>query len=106
MARRWQEARREAVEAGLVDEQRVENAHKEMLGEMRAHRLAEIRRSHHVSQKDVAAGMKVSQARVSTIERGQLARTELGTLQAYVEALGGTLKVVADFGDETVVVRD
>jgi hypothetical protein len=50
--------------------------------------------------------MHVSQARVSNIERGELSRTELGTLQAYVEALGGHLKIVADFGDETLVVRD
>jgi predicted XRE-type DNA-binding protein len=50
--------------------------------------------------------MHVSQARVSTIERGELSRTELGTLQAYVEALGGHLKIVADFGDEALVVRD
>lgn len=106
MARSWTDVRRDASDAGLIDEQRVENARKEMTGEVRAFRLAEIRKSQHVSQKTLASGMHVSQARVSTIERGELSRTELGTLQAYVEALGGQLKIVADFGDETLVVRD
>jgi predicted XRE-type DNA-binding protein len=106
MARNWTDVRRDASEAGLIDEQRVENARKEMAGEARAFRLAEIRKGQHVSQKTLATGMRVSQARVSTIERGELSRTELGTLQAYVEALGGHLKIVADFGDETLVVRD
>jgi hypothetical protein len=49
--------------------------------------------------------MKVSQARVSKIERGDLAHTELGTLAAYVEALGGELRVVADFGSESITVK-
>jgi hypothetical protein len=30
------------------------------------------------------------------------AYTELGTLQSYVAALGGNLRVVADFGESTV----
>lgn len=106
MARKWTEVRRDASASGLIDEQQVENARREMTGEVRAFRLAEIRKGQHVSQKTLANGMRVSQARVSTIERGELSRTELGTLQAYVEALGGYLKVVADFGDETLVVRD
>lgn len=106
MARNWKDVRREAAEAGQLDEQRIKNARKGMLSELRANRLAEIRKAHHISQRTLAASMDVSQARVSTIERGALARTELGTLQAYVEALGGKLKVVADFGDESLIVRD
>lgn len=106
MARNWNDVRSDASDAGIIDEQRVENARKDMTGEVRAFRLAEIRKNQHVSQKTLATGMHVSQARVSTIERGELSRTELGTLQAYVEALGGHLKIVADFGDETLVVRD
>lgn len=106
MARSWASVRGNAADAGLIDEQAVENARKEMAGEVRAFRLAEIRKSQHVSQKVLAGEMQVSQARVSNIERGELSRTELGTLQAYVEALGGHLKIVAEFGDETLVVRD
>ena len=53
-------------------------------------------------QADVAALMGVSQARVSKLESGDLSHTELGTLQSYVAALGGQLRIVAQFGDRSV----
>jgi predicted XRE-type DNA-binding protein len=43
--------------------------------------------------------MGVSQPRVSALERGELDTVTLSTLRAYVHALGGKLRVVADFGD-------
>jgi predicted XRE-type DNA-binding protein len=103
-ARRWPAVRKDLAEAGLLDEKRVENARKDMTEEVRAYRLAEVRRSQHVRQVDVAGQMDVSQARVSKIEKGDLSRTELGTLESYVRALGGKLRVVADFGDESLTV--
>jgi len=36
---------------------------------------------------------------VSAIERGELDTVTLSTLRAYVRALGGTLRVIADFDD-------
>jgi transcriptional regulator with XRE-family HTH domain len=69
---------------------------------VQAHHLAEIRRAHGVRQADVAAVMGVSQARVSKLESGDLSHTELGTLQSYVAALGGNLRVVAHFGESIV----
>jgi hypothetical protein len=48
--------------------------------------------------------MGVSQARVSRIEKGQLEKSEVETLAAYVRALGGRLKIIADFGDESSVL--
>ena len=50
--------------------------------------------------------MHVTQGRVSQIESGQLDSSELGTLRSYVEALGGTLRVVADFGDLSLTLAD
>ena len=61
----------------------------------RAHRLAEIRREQGLTQTQVAQVLHISQARVSKIERGDVERSELATLQAYVEALGGHVEVVA-----------
>jgi hypothetical protein len=49
--------------------------------------------------------MGVSQARVSKLESGDSSRTELGTLQSYVAALGGSLKVIAEFGEFSVELR-
>jgi predicted XRE-type DNA-binding protein len=75
-----------------------------MIAEVRARRLADVRKRQHVTQAEVAGAMGVSQARVSRIERGRLERSEVGTLAAYVKALGGRLKIIADFGDETYVL--
>jgi transcriptional regulator with XRE-family HTH domain len=73
---------------------------------VRARRLADVRRAHgHSRQADVAELMGVSQARVSKLESGDLSRTELGTLQAYVAALGGSLKIIAEFGEISVELR-
>ncbi len=48
--------------------------------------------------------MHVSQRRISAVENGELDRTEIGTVTAYVEALGGKVQIVADFGAEKLVV--
>jgi len=38
------------------------------------------------------------------VEHGDIDHTELATLRSYVEALGGRLEVIADFGDHRLVV--
>ncbi|MGA5052229.1 helix-turn-helix domain-containing protein [Streptomyces cellulosae] len=48
----------------------------------------------------MAARMGVSIARVSQIEHGEGATLEV--IARYVEALGGRLDLVADFGDHTL----
>ncbi|MEU3346872.1 helix-turn-helix transcriptional regulator [Streptomyces sp. NPDC006700] len=53
-----------------------------------------------LAQRDVAARMGVSVARSSRIEHGEGAT--LDVIARYVEALGGRLDVVADFGDHTL----
>lgn len=104
MARNWREVRDEVRRGGLVDEQGVEDARKHMTEEVRAHKLSEVRKAQHVSQAVVADAMGVKQPRVSAIERGNLSRTELGTLESYVEALGGKVRIVADFGEDSVTI--
>ena len=103
MARHWREVRAEVAEK--LDEQDVSNASKTMQEEVRAHRLVEIRREQGWTRQDaVAEVMGNSQSRVSQIERGDLRHTQLGTLESYVEALGGHLRVVADFGDSSLTL--
>ncbi|MEU9875040.1 helix-turn-helix domain-containing protein [Streptomyces phaeochromogenes] len=60
----------------------------------------EARKQYGPAQKDVAARTKVSIARVSRIEHGEVAT--LDVVARCVEALGGRLDLVADFGDHTV----
>jgi DNA-binding XRE family transcriptional regulator len=76
----------------------------ELIAQARAYRLAEVRRRQHATQTDIAKVMGVTQARVSRIEKGELVRSEVDTLAAYVQALGGKLKIIADFGDESFVL--
>ncbi|OBH03544.1 helix-turn-helix transcriptional regulator [Mycobacterium sp. E1747] len=103
MARHWRDIRADAIAQGRLDTARARAAREEMREAVQAHRLAEIRKAlGHSRQADVAALMGVSQARVSKLESGDPSHTELGTLQAYVAALGGQLRVVAEFGDDTV----
>ena len=59
--------------------------------------LTDMRKKAGLTQAEVAEAMGVSQQRVSAIESGSVA--ELATLADYIHALGGELKVIADFGD-------
>lgn len=103
MARKWREIRADAIAQGRVNPTHADAARKEMHDAVRTQRLADIRRQHgHARQADVAAQMGVSQARVSKLEGGDLSHTELGTLQSYVAALGGYLRIVAEFGESSV----
>ncbi|NUP27874.1 MAG: helix-turn-helix transcriptional regulator, partial [Nocardia sp.] len=74
----------------------------------RAYRLAQVRKSQARTQVEIADAMGVSQARVSDIERGDMSHTELGTLAAYVRAVGGHLRVIAEFdnGDRCALSND
>ncbi|MGH3304622.1 MAG: helix-turn-helix domain-containing protein [Streptosporangiaceae bacterium] len=94
----------EAADAGRIDEAKVARHRSRMRAEMRAHRLAEIRRARGLTQTDVAGQMRVSQRRVSAVEHGDIERAQLGTVVSYVEALGGRVEIVADFGDERLIV--
>jgi transcriptional regulator with XRE-family HTH domain len=62
--------------------------------------LAELRRGLGVTQDQLAKVLDVRQAAVSKLE----AREDvlLSTLAAYVGALGGTLEVLARFGDQAI----
>jgi DNA-binding XRE family transcriptional regulator len=105
MARNWQKVRTEAVTNGQLNPNDVADARTTLDDAVHAYRLAEVRKAQGVTQASVAAAMHVSQVRVSNIERGELRRSELGTLQSYVEALGGHLRVIADFEDHTITIE-
>ena len=48
--------------------------------------------------------MHVTQPSVSALERGDIEKAGLATIKAYVEALGGRVEMVADFGNRRVVI--
>ena len=78
----------------------------QLRAEQRAWRLADMRRRLGVTQVELAGRTGVSQGRVSAIEHAKPGATELGTLAAYVEALGGRLEIIADFGDQRLVFTE
>ncbi|MFE1782120.1 helix-turn-helix domain-containing protein [Streptomyces sp. NPDC059506] len=98
----WDEAKHEIFDSEDLDDIRA--GARRMVAEARAHRLAEMRKQLGLTQSDVAARMQVRQERVSAIERGRTTTAEVGTIAAYIAALGGTLEIVADFGGVRVVV--
>lgn len=73
-----------------------------MLDDARGWRLAEMRKRRGLTQEQVAVRMGVSVARISQIERGNVSTQDV--LNRYVSALGGTLKLIADFGDEQLKI--
>ncbi|MGH3516396.1 MAG: XRE family transcriptional regulator [Haloechinothrix sp.] len=73
-------------------------------GEIHAWRLAELRRSLSLTQRDVAEEMGTSEPRVSQVEHAEVDRATVATVRAYVEALGGRLRLVADFGDDLIQI--
>lgn len=104
MARNWRDVRADSMRRGQITESGVRRAQRANRDATRAYRLAQLRKRSGVVQKDVAATLGVSQAAVSKLERGDLSHTQIATLQSYVEALGGELRVLAEFGDEALVL--
>ena len=87
------------------EETEVEIGAGTLVARSRAHTLAEARQRMRLTQAQVADRMNVRQERVSAIERAEPGATEVRTLAAYVQALGGRLEIIADVGGERVMLR-
>jgi DNA-binding XRE family transcriptional regulator len=66
---------------------------------VRGHQLAEMRKASGITQADLAKSLGVSQARISKIEHGDISGIDI--IRAYVNALGGTVELVATLGDRS-----
>jgi DNA-binding XRE family transcriptional regulator len=66
-------------------------------------KLKEVRKSHGITQKELAASMQVSQKRISDLENGNLERVRVDTLQRYASGLKGSLRVVITLPEGAVV---
>jgi DNA-binding XRE family transcriptional regulator len=89
-----------------ADKAAVTSGMEQLRAEQRAFRLAEMRRRLGLTQAQVAARMGITQGRASAIEHAKPGTTELRTLAAYVEALGGRLEIIADFGDQRLAFAE
>ncbi|NMO02352.1 XRE family transcriptional regulator [Gordonia sp. TBRC 11910] len=87
-----------------VNEQNVAALKAKMMAEVRGCQLRELREAANVTQVELAALLRVSQNRISRIEKGDIERSQVDTLRRYVEALGGRLKVEVELGGSTVQI--
>jgi DNA-binding XRE family transcriptional regulator len=97
--RDWEELELELHAAG-VSAAEIESGARKMLALTRGTQLADARKEMGLTQREIAAQLGVSIARISQIEHGEVA--SLDVIARYVEALGGRLDLVADFGDRTL----
>ena len=93
---RWKDIRAKHVErAG--GEQAVEAGKQEFLATVVGHRLAEVRRTRRLTQRQVAERMGVTKGRGSQIERGRISGQDV--IARYAAALGGHLHQAIYFDD-------
>ena len=93
-----------AVADGRVNEERVAELKGKALAQVRAHRLAEVRSTTGLNQEELSWRLGISQSPVPRIERGDLEKTELATLRAFVQALGGDIEVTVKLGEERFLI--
>jgi len=88
--KKWAELKNETMSRAEQEE-----AHREAVSMLNALPLAEIRKARELTQEQLASTLAIPQGSVSKIER----RTDwyVSTLRRYIEAMGGTLHVVASF---------
>ena len=80
---------------------RIDGMNRELLAEMPLH---ELRRVRSLTQRDMAKMLKVNQPAVSKLE--QRADMYVSSLRSYVEAVGGQLKIVAEFPEGEIAITD
>ncbi len=84
-------------------EARVALARAELDNEIRSYNLTELRRLvSTVTQEDLAEALDMNQSAVSKTERAD--DMTVSRLRTTIEALGGTLTLVATFNDKPVVL--
>ena len=81
--------------------QRIEAMKSELLAEMPLH---ELRRARALTQRDLAKTLKVNQPAVAKIE--QRADVYVSSLRSYIEAVGGRLKIIAEFPEGEVSITN
>ena len=80
---------------------RIDEMKRELVAEMPLH---ELRRAREMTQRDLARTLNVNQPAVSKLE--QRADVYVSSLRSYVEAVGGKLKIVAEFPEGEVAITN
>ena len=86
---------------GPEQRRRIDAMKRDLLAEMPLH---ELRRARDLTQVDVARTLKVNQPAVAKLE--QRADVYVSSLRAYIEAVGGRLRIVAEFPEGEVAITN
>ncbi|NGM17544.1 helix-turn-helix domain-containing protein [Xiamenia xianingshaonis] len=78
-----------------ISSAQMDEARRDTQAKIDAYTLREARKASHMTQVQLAQAMGVSQNRVSRIESGDLDAMSVDSLRRYVNALGGSLTLVA-----------
>ena len=80
---------------------RIDDMKRALVAEMPLH---ELRRARAMTQRDLARTLNVNQPAVSKLEQ----RTDVyvSSLRSYIEAVGGRLKIVAEFPEGEVAITN
>ena len=81
--------------------QRIAEMKSDLIAEMP---LNELRRARALTQGDMAKMLKVNQPAVSKLE--QRADIYVSSLRSYIEAVGGKLKIIAEFPEGEVAITN
>lgn len=65
--------------------------------------LQDLRKSRNLTQQELAKSLKVNQSALSKMEHQQ--DMNISTLRNIVQAMGGSLKLVATFPDDEVIIN-
>ena len=81
--------------------QGIDEMKRELVAEMPLH---ELRRARAMTQRDLARTLNVNQPAVSKLEQ----RTDVyvSSLRSYIEAVGGRLRIVAEFPEGEVAITN
>lgn len=66
--------------------------------------LHELRRARAFTQQDLAATLKINQPAIAKLE--QRADIYVSSLRSYIEAVGGRLKIIAEFPEGEVTITN
>ena len=95
---RWHDIRRERV-----SDKRAKEIRAKVEREIEELNLRDVRKLAGKTQTELAKAAAVAQGELSRLERRRDHR--VSTLRKYVEALGGELQVVAQFGNRSVRLK-
>ncbi|WP_294440911.1 helix-turn-helix domain-containing protein [uncultured Slackia sp.] len=85
-----------------VSDTLMEEARKTTEETIRTYELKEARKKRHMTQEELSRKMGIGQKRVSALENGKIDVLKIDTLRRYVEGLGGTLEITAQFPERQI----